>query len=123
MTRPPPSSTRTATLVPYPPLFPSAVHHDRLEAGHASAGGAGGTAAAWLRQHRPADRSADRDADARGRAGIGISGYGGEGGCWWLGTRPALPCLKCWSRWRGRSEEHTSELQSLKRISYAVLCV
>src|SRR3546814_3671926 len=25
-------------------------------------------------------------------------------------------------QWRGRSEEHTSELQSLMRISYAVLC-
>src|SRR3546814_6062682 len=25
--------------------------------------------------------------------------------------------------WRGRSEEHTSELQSLMRISYAVLCL
>src|SRR3546814_5760236 len=24
--------------------------------------------------------------------------------------------------WRARSEEHTSELQSLKRISYAVFC-
>src|SRR3546814_6976386 len=26
-------------------------------------------------------------------------------------------------RWRGRSEEHTSELQSLMRISYAVFCL
>src|SRR3546814_6056297 len=25
--------------------------------------------------------------------------------------------------WRGRSEEHTSELQSLMRISYAVFCL
>src|SRR3546814_2953775 len=27
------------------------------------------------------------------------------------------------SAWRGRSEEHTSELQSLMRISYAVFCL
>src|SRR3546814_7784696 len=27
------------------------------------------------------------------------------------------------STWRGRSEEHTSELQSLMRISYAVFCL
>src|SRR3546814_7162561 len=27
------------------------------------------------------------------------------------------------SRWRQRSEEHTSELQSLMRISYAVFCL
>src|SRR3546814_1781318 len=26
-------------------------------------------------------------------------------------------------RWSGRSEEHTSELQSLMRISYAVFCL
>src|SRR3546814_1164904 len=26
-------------------------------------------------------------------------------------------------RWAGRSEEHTSELQSLMRISYAVFCL
>src|SRR3546814_9634952 len=28
-----------------------------------------------------------------------------------------------WSRTAGRSEEHTSELQSLMRISYAVFCL
>src|SRR3546814_3871764 len=28
-----------------------------------------------------------------------------------------------WSTVRGRSEEHTSELQSLMRISYAVFCL
>src|SRR3546814_3186118 len=28
-----------------------------------------------------------------------------------------------WSRWYSRSEEHTSELQSLMRISYAVFCL
>src|SRR3546814_10663511 len=27
------------------------------------------------------------------------------------------------TRWTGRSEEHTSELQSLMRISYAVICL
>src|SRR3546814_8329138 len=32
--------------------------------------------------------------------------------------------LKIWHRrWLGRSEEHTSELQSLMRISYAVFCL
>src|SRR3546814_3053675 len=40
------------------------------------------------------------------------------------GTSPSH--LRCWSeRLRGamRSEEHTSELQSLMRISYAVFCL
>src|SRR3546814_5673663 len=53
-----------------------------------------------------------------------------------------IRCLECWQAWhaesagdkrrpahsapwlqRGRSEEHTSELQSLMRISYAVFCL
>src|SRR3546814_3702575 len=35
--------------------------------------------------------------------------------------RRALPCHA--GAWRGRSEEHTSELQSLMRNSYAVFCL
>src|SRR3546814_2492795 len=31
--------------------------------------------------------------------------------------------LFCWMVFIGRSEEHTSELQSLMRISYAVFCL
>src|SRR3546814_6831758 len=39
------------------------------------------------------------------------------------GTRPGREgkCRCCWGLWR--SEEHTSELQSLMRISYAVFCL
>src|SRR3546814_5392083 len=55
------------------------------------------------------------------------SGYGGEI-AWWVGTFAAL--LTSFYSWRlifltffGRSEEHTSELQSLLRISYAVFCL
>src|SRR3546814_9469233 len=45
---------------------------------------------------------------------------------------PAMPLRLCWRKPRGgtgidvrvvRSEEHTSELQSLMRISYAVFCL
>src|SRR3546814_10908664 len=38
---------------------------------------------------------------------------------------PAGPVHRCDRQrlWRGRSEEHTSELQSLMRISYAVFCL
>src|SRR3546814_4815469 len=35
----------------------------------------------------------------------------------------ARPAARCPSRCRCRSEEHTSELQSLMRISYAVFCL
>src|SRR3546814_4974058 len=38
-------------------------------------------------------------------------------------SRPAVRARpRCRGRWR-RSEEHTSELQSLMRISYAVFCL
>src|SRR3546814_5548156 len=33
-----------------------------------------------------------------------------------------LPDAPTWFKWEARSEEHTSELQSLMRISYAVFC-
>src|SRR3546814_2672491 len=40
-------------------------------------------------------------------------------------TRPgaSTECATTGRQVKGRSEEHTSELQSLMRISYAVLCV
>src|SRR3546814_8610915 len=40
---------------------------------------------------------------------------------WWWPSTPAT--ISSTSGWRFRSEEHTSELQSLMRISYAVLCL
>src|SRR3546814_7894784 len=97
----PPTSTRTDTLFPYTTLFRSS-------------------------PNRP-----------------GSSGYWAEGHCrrsaadgW--GTKwphaPAVPTTSSVRRCRphpcsaaastsGRSEEHTSELQSLMRISYAVFCL
>src|SRR3546814_3793436 len=38
--------------------------------------------------------------------------------CWWKSLMCLIP-----QDWRARSEEHTSELQSLMRISYAVFCL
>src|SRR3546814_9746118 len=37
--------------------------------------------------------------------------------------RPITRRICCCSWWESRSEEHTSELQSLMRISYAVFCL
>src|SRR3546814_1816764 len=37
--------------------------------------------------------------------------------------RSRLGALAVAPRWQGRSEEHTSELQSLMRITYAVFCL
>src|SRR3546814_8240294 len=39
------------------------------------------------------------------------------------GTVPSITSLTFVAAIRGRSEEHTSELQSLMRISYAVFCL
>src|SRR3546814_10163738 len=59
-------------------------------------------------------------------SGDGLAIVGGLMFLWWLGALAAGPdayaafvaCV-----WHDRSEEHTSELQSLMRISYAVFCL
>src|SRR3546814_2462922 len=38
-------------------------------------------------------------------------------------TEPAKPAKRRPSRGKDRSEEHTAELQSIMRISYAVICL
>src|SRR3546814_14226480 len=93
MIRRPPRSTRTDTLFPYTTLFRSG-HADHAD---------GAEPAGRERRRRRAD--ADQE-DPRARSGD---------------CRPAGQGIP---QARGRrSEEHTSELQSLMRISYAVFCL
>src|SRR3546814_5453199 len=66
------------------------------------------------RQARPHHRRVKRH---RPRAGAGTVGEGGESG-----DQRTPPGSRRRSR-AIRSEEHTSELQSLMRISYAVFCL
>src|SRR3546814_6018169 len=49
----------------------------------------------------------------------------GQAATWlsWLRNAPQSPAERNILRLIGRSEEHTSELQSLMRISYAVFCL
>src|SRR3546814_3055372 len=95
MIRRPPISTRTDTLFPYTTLFRSGGH------GNADADVAITTRALGdPGQNRLHDRSHARGARKRG------------------GMAPTMFLLD-----EGRSEEHTSELQSLMRISYAVFCL
>src|SRR3546814_5498848 len=99
MMRRPPRSTRTDTLFPYTTLFraPSTEMEAFMAAGHSipSRG-----AAAAAPQPAPAVPAAAAKPE-------------------FLTTDEAAALL----RLQPRSEEHTSELQSLMRISYAVFCL
>src|SRR3546814_7799163 len=120
MMRRPPSFTRTDTLFPYPTLFRAtglaAGGVVALGAGAVSAAATGGAslaggAAAAARGGATLAGGASTafSASAAGQSGLAstASGLGGV-------ARAAG---------RARSEEHTSELQSLMRISYAVFCL
>src|SRR3546814_2699667 len=114
MIRRPPRSTRTDTLFPYTTLFRSVRPGDERGADLARAGGAGEGRARRGSVHVARD---DRDGAAVGarRRSACRSGQ-----AWSPGNVAAK-----WGagRCRERSEEHTSELQSLMRISYAVFCL
>src|SRR3546814_1660860 len=115
MIRRPPRSTRTDTLFPYTTLFRSD-HCDRYR--------------------KPTGHANGRSKVAPSETGHGMPSPA-EPGCW-----PSSISEETVSAWRRdsingrifacrtsgvmaptRSEEHTSELQSLMRISYAVFCL
>src|SRR3546814_8388472 len=101
MIRRPPRSTRTDTLFPYTTLFRSA---DRGEEGHVALQAVHLAPQGDL--HHPVDAQLQPRFDLeRGRA------------------RPSGAIRASPRRRSRRSEEHTSELQSLMRISYAVFCL
>src|SRR3546814_4427954 len=93
MCRRPPRSTRTDTRFPYTTLFRSACR--RVDA---ASGG----------PPYPTRNSGGKVRPARGAC---------------TRNRRAMPAMLACPRLPPRSEEHTSELQSLMRISYAVFCV
>src|SRR3546814_3304327 len=112
MIRRPPRSTRTDTLFPYTTLFRSA------------------QTCVWLCRYRIIFSD----------VGIGRHGVNGEISSTTLFSRPCVPSASSHAHWpfgltsrnqyrppacrtSSRSEEHTSELQSLMRISYADFCL
>src|SRR3546814_5676124 len=100
MIRRPPRSTRTDTLFPYTTLFRSKNARDRVQLyGYGSLGLAWSDGALRLQLDRNMNSLGDRRL------------YGTQAPSDWSAT----------VSWR--SEEHTSELQSLMRISYAVFCL
>src|SRR3546814_5194233 len=116
--RRPPRSTRTYTLLPYTTLFRSiaGVHQlgdlldqelrQRLLEGQANA----------LQPFRPAYQSPFQDVHAQHRCRDDAADDDGQA------VRGAVHRRHMADR-SPRSEEHTSELQSLMRISYAVFCL
>src|SRR3546814_10761674 len=96
MIRPPPRSTRTDTLFPYTTLF-------RSDSGRACGVTPGTGANRYYPRHW------------RWRQCGGAQ----RPNAWMRGFAPARVRREA----QGRSEEHTSELQSLMRISYAVFCL
>src|SRR3546814_3740347 len=94
MIRRPPRSTRTDTLFPYTTLFRS---------------GAGDL----LAQHQPGAQGDDDRGEIAQQRGIGHGGVFDR----------QVPEEQVAGKQQARSEEHTSELQSLMRISYAVFCL
>src|SRR3546814_5975204 len=124
--RRPPRSTRTDTLFPYTTLFRSARSARRGPAagGTRSPGGcgsAGGTPT--TRGTSPRARSGrGGPSRLRGRYGRRVGPGAAPVGRAWRGPRLGGQDARSLEA-VGRSEEHTSELQSLMRISYAVFCL
>src|SRR3546814_9378468 len=113
MIRPPPRSTRTDTRFPYTTLFRSFAYtllNARVREDYQACSGTPCTA---LNTTVQAGKRIPGIAESNAYVALN---WGGESG-WHAGTN-----VRYLSR-VARSEEHTSELQSLMRISYAVFCL
>src|SRR3546814_6860107 len=106
MIRRPPRSTRTDTLFPYTTLFRPDIRPHRTR---------GPALACRHDQKRRAWRSQNRAAHTSVQYSVGRRSVGAD------------HCVRRFHRQAARrldrSEEHTSELQSLMHISYAVFCL
>src|SRR3546814_4593386 len=114
MRRRPPRSTLTDTLFPYTTLFRSIVA-DLY-----------GPVTAPSQVSQPADQVAEEDDGGQRRADIEHPAYALSGHTLTgvVGILVYGHCCTSFLSWSSRrSEEHTSELQSLMRLSYAVFCL
>src|SRR3546814_7434468 len=116
MIRRPPRSTRTDTLFPYTTLFRSG--HQRRCAGR----GAEVLGPAYPGGQRQPVNRAEIELRITRLAGV-LAVANGEGSDRTSkGHQHILHCVEPYAG-RRRSEEHTSEIQTLMRISYAVFCL
>src|SRR3546814_8203286 len=111
MIRRPPRATRTYTLFPYPTLFRAAMPAEHAGAARFGERGAIGACRAV------GDQRGGHPAKLRQRWASDAIAIGLQRGEARLKTRCIADAEVI------RSEEHTSELQSLMRISYAVFCL
>src|SRR3546814_5999531 len=108
MSPPPPRSTRTDTLLPYTTLFRSM--HVTI-----------GQVVQFDFRPTQLDLGAIGEAHLLGRIAQPYLAFRGDAGNRHVLQLAAVAWLRCDATFR--SEEHTSELQSLMRISYAVFCL
>src|SRR3546814_8969385 len=112
MIRPPPRSTRTGTLFPYTTLFRSAIGEFFRDTGRP---------ALIVYDDLSKQAVAYREVSLLLRRPPGREAYPGD--VFYLHSRLLERAAKINASDEIRSEEHTSELQSLMRISYAVFCL
>src|SRR3546814_3030070 len=143
MLRPPPRSTRTDTLFPFTTLFRSRLRSQSLLASKSWFQDSWSYPIAVLHSSHQALYNAAhlRSLPYHFLSGVGLPGHAAHPSNSIPALFPSLPDIaavwqykriqippvpSCTGRKRlesGRSEEHTSELQSLMRISYAVFCL
>src|SRR3546814_2388035 len=114
MIRRPPRSTRTDTLFPYTTLFRSGDHLEGLRPLPAR------------RRHREGRkrlRGGSRGRRRRLKYTIRIAASVAVVRLAMARARSRVRAIRLFIDYTRRSEEHTSELQSLMRISYAVFCL
>src|SRR3546814_7835149 len=134
MIRRPPRSTRTDTLFPYTTLFRSDDCLQRVRAdpdGYAALVARHGvlldriaalSGYDFYRSQAPLDPRAPIPMLSLAHLGVTRAAQAYASGKVDEGLAGACAGVRTW-RTLGRSEEHTSELQSLMRISYAVFCL